>query len=77
MGLILWSLLPFANSEQNRSQMQLADAQASSSSALEVTVRLAGNRQRLLALSEQMAEVEAGLKQTEQQLLEESSCRDC
>ena len=42
MGLILWSLLLFANSEQNRSQMQPADAQASSSSAREVTVRLPG-----------------------------------
>lgn len=77
MVLILWMLVPSANDDTTQRQVQAAIAQDTSSSALEVNARLAGNRQRLLALSEQMAQLEGGLKRTEQELLEVSSCQDC
>ena len=77
MALLLWTLLPSTNDAWNLGQVQAASTQATSSSALEVNARLAGNRQRLMALSQQMAQVEDGLKQTEHELLEVSSCRDC
>ena len=77
MALLLWTLLPSTNVAWNLGQVQAASAEATSSSALEVNARLAGNRQRLMALSQQMAQVEDGLKQTEHELLEVSSCRDC